>query len=114
MADPFNASEPNPTLTNAIDSSLWELYAQKQHYHSAVSTLARIFEEAFTKPNYNLEDFLDHGYHTLIDAELGKEIKAGRKVEVEWEIPKKIITAEGEGGGMNALGSLLESAMAAT
>jgi U3 small nucleolar RNA-associated protein 19 len=30
-----------------------------------VSTLARIFEEAFTKPNYALEDFLDHTYSTV-------------------------------------------------
>ena len=63
--DPFNPSEPNPTLTHAIESSLWELHTHKQHYHSAVSTLARIFEEAFTKPNYALEDFLDHTYSTV-------------------------------------------------
>lgn len=65
VSDLFNASEPNPTLTNAIESSLWELHIQKQHYHSAVSTLARIFEEAFTKPSYSLEDFLDHTYTTV-------------------------------------------------
>lgn len=64
-ADPFNATELNPTMTNALDSSLWELYTQKNHYHSAVSTLARIFEEVFTKPNYALEDFLDHTYSTV-------------------------------------------------
>ena len=30
-----------------------------------MSTLARIFEEAFTKPSYPLEDFLDHTYATV-------------------------------------------------
>ena len=64
-ADPFDENEPNPTLTNAIDSSLWELYSQKSHYHAPASTLARIFEEPFTKPNYSLEDFLDHTYSTV-------------------------------------------------
>ena len=64
-SDPFNSAELNPTLTNAIESSLWELHTQRQHYLSAVSTLARIFEEAFTKPNYSLEDFLDHTYTTV-------------------------------------------------
>ncbi|CAL1714795.1 unnamed protein product [Somion occarium] len=73
--DPFNPSEPNPTLTNAIESSLWELYSQRNHYHSAVSTLARIFEEAFTKPNYSLEDFLDHTYTTLYETEAKRKIK---------------------------------------
>lgn len=67
-SDPFNASEPNPTLTNAIESSLWELHTQRQHYHSSVSTLVRIFEEAFTKPSYSLEDFLDHTYTTVSES----------------------------------------------
>ncbi|KAH8093777.1 CBF-domain-containing protein [Cristinia sonorae] len=73
--DPFNNSEPNPTKTQAIDSSLWELYTHRQHYHSAVSTLAKIFSEAFTKPNYALEDFLDHTYSTLFDTEVKRRIK---------------------------------------
>jgi U3 small nucleolar RNA-associated protein 19 len=30
-----------------------------------VSTLAKIFSETFTKPEFNLEDFLDHGYGTV-------------------------------------------------
>ena len=64
-ADPFLADEPNPNLTNALDSSLWELYSHKSHYHAGVSTLARIFEEAFTKPSYPMEDFLDHTYATV-------------------------------------------------
>ena len=63
--DPFLPDETNPNTTNAIDSSLWELYSHKDHYDSAVSTLARIFEEAFTKPSYSMEDFLDHTYGTV-------------------------------------------------
>ncbi|THH14571.1 hypothetical protein EW146_g5773 [Bondarzewia mesenterica] len=73
--DPFLADEPNPNLTNALDSSLWELYSHKHHYHSGVSTLARIFEEAFTKPNFPLEDFLDHTYNTLFEAETKRRVK---------------------------------------
>jgi U3 small nucleolar RNA-associated protein 19 len=64
-ADPFLLDEPNPNLTNALDSSIWELYSHKNHYHAAVSTMARIFEEAFTKPSYPMEDFLDHTYATV-------------------------------------------------
>ncbi|KAG8217601.1 CBF/Mak21 family-domain-containing protein, partial [Butyriboletus roseoflavus] len=73
--DPFLADEANPNITNAIDSSLWELYSHKQHYDSAVSTLARILEEAFTKPGYSMEDFLDHTYGTLIEGETKHHIK---------------------------------------
>lgn len=116
MDDPFIPNETDPMATNALDSSLWELHTLQGHWHPNVATLAKIIGEPFTKREYQLEDFLDHSYATLVDAELGKEIKAGRKVEVEWEIPKRIVTAEGEGdgGGLNALGGLLERAMAAS
>ncbi|KAI0807034.1 CBF-domain-containing protein [Fomes fomentarius] len=63
--DGFDSAEPNPTLTNALESSLWELYSQREHYHAAVSTLAKIFQEAFTRPSYGMEDFLDHTYGTV-------------------------------------------------
>jgi U3 small nucleolar RNA-associated protein 19 len=65
MSDPFIADEPNPNSTNALDSSLWELHSHIHHYDSAVSTMARIFSEAFTKPGYSMEDFLDHTYGTV-------------------------------------------------
>jgi len=79
--DTFLPDEPNPNLTNALDSSLWELYSHKNHYHAAVSTMARIFEEAFTKPSYPMEDFLDHTYATLIEGEFKRRIKKDPAVE---------------------------------
>lgn len=63
--DPFDSQEKDPMLTNALDSSLWELVSHRNHYHPSVSTLAKIFQEAFRKPNYALEDFLDHTYGTV-------------------------------------------------
>jgi U3 small nucleolar RNA-associated protein 19 len=63
--DPFDMAEPNPNLTDALESSLWELYSHKKHYHPAVSTLVKVLEEAFTKPSYAMEDFLDHTYGTV-------------------------------------------------
>jgi U3 small nucleolar RNA-associated protein 19 len=32
---------------------------------SHVSTMGKIFEEVFTKPEFNLDDFLDHTYATV-------------------------------------------------
>jgi len=81
--DQFIATEPNPNLTGALETSLWELHSHKNHYHSGVSTLARIFEEAFTKPGYSMEDFLDHTYGTLIDTESKRRIKKEPAVVVE-------------------------------
>jgi U3 small nucleolar RNA-associated protein 19 len=63
--DPFDAKEPSPYLTNALSSSLWELVSHRNHYHAPLATMARIFSEAFTKPGYAMEDFLDHTYATV-------------------------------------------------
>ena len=62
MDDPFDMEEQDPMLTNAIESSVWELAALQSHYHPNVATLAKIISEQFTKRAYNLEDFLDHSY----------------------------------------------------
>jgi U3 small nucleolar RNA-associated protein 19 len=65
MLDPFDPDENNPVVTNALESSLWELVTHQNHYHSSVSTLAKIFQEAFRKHNYDMEEFLDHTYGTV-------------------------------------------------
>ncbi|KAI9465893.1 CBF-domain-containing protein [Lactarius psammicola] len=101
--DPFVADEPNPNLTNALDSSLWELRSHKHHYHAGVSTLARILDEAFTKPNYPLEDFLDHTYATLIEGELKRRIKKDPAVEIDEPTG---IFEEGGDSGRNVVESL--------
>jgi len=81
--DQFDANESNPNITGALQTSLWELHSHRNHYHSGVSTLARIFEEAFTKPGYSMEDFLDHTYGTLFDAESKRRIKKEPAVAME-------------------------------
>ncbi|KAF2151343.1 CBF-domain-containing protein [Myriangium duriaei CBS 260.36] len=110
MDDPFDMSETDPVQTSAIDSSLWELHTLQHHYHPNVATLAKIISEQFTKQEYNVEDFLDHSYNGLIDAELGKDLK--KAPVVEFEIPKRIVTKEG--GGLNEAGSLLQLAIQAS
>ncbi|KAI8939944.1 hypothetical protein NX059_003670 [Plenodomus lindquistii] len=101
MDDPFDMDESDPMLTNAMESSVWELEALQSHYHPNVATLAKIISEQFTKRSYNLEDFLDHSYNALLNVELDRELK--KEPEVEFEIPKRIFTAE---EGLNPLGQL--------
>lgn len=111
--DPFDPDEPDPTETGALGSSIWEIHTLQAHWHPNVATLARIVGEPFTKDSYNLEDFLDHSYASLIEAEVGggdgrKEMK--RPPVVEWEIPKHVFLSDGdkEGeGGMNEFGRLM-------
>ncbi|KAG8428411.1 Maturation and nuclear export of 40S ribosomal subunits interacting protein [Metarhizium acridum] len=86
--DPFLAEETEPTKTRAIDSCLWELVQLQSHYHPNIATIAKVMSEQFTKQSYNMEDFLDHSYASLLDAELGKDVK--KAPVIEFQIPKRI------------------------
>ena len=93
--DPFDMMETDPQKTPAIDSSLWELETLQSHYHPNVASLAGIISEQFTKQQYNIEDFLDHGYGSMLESELAKQAK--REAVVEWKIPKRIFLRAGSG-----------------
>lgn len=95
--DPFRMDEPDPMETDALESSLWEIQMLQSHYHPNVATIAKIISEQFTKQAYNMEDFLDHSYGSMLDAELSKDIK--RAPVVEYEIPKRIFMKYGEDEG---------------
>ncbi|KAJ4861144.1 CBF/Mak21 family domain-containing protein [Trichoderma breve] len=92
--DPFNATETDPMDTGAIDSCLWEIVQLQSHYHPNVATIAKILSEQFTKQSYNMEDFLDHSYASLLDAEMAKDIK--KAPVVEFQIPKRVFLPQDE------------------
>jgi U3 small nucleolar RNA-associated protein 19 len=102
--DPFSMDETDPMLTGALESSIWEIETLQSHYHPNVATLAKIISEQFTKLSYNLDDFLDYSYKSLLDAELGKSMK--KTPVVEYQIPKQIFSGE-KAGDLNYLGSLM-------
>lgn len=81
--DPFDINESNPLKTNAIGSSLWELETLMSHYHPNIATLAKIFGEPFRKHSYNLEDFLDWSYGTLLESEKNRRYKTMAALEFE-------------------------------
>ncbi|KAJ4469567.1 ribosome biogenesis protein Noc4 [Lentinula aciculospora] len=84
--DPFLPTHPNPLLTNALSSSLFELHAHVSHYHAPVSSMAKVFEGVFTKDEYKMEDFLDHGYGSLFDAEANRKIKKEPALNMDMEL----------------------------
>lgn len=110
MDDPFDMAQSDPMETGAIESSLWEIETLSSHYHPNVATLAGIIAQQFTKQRYELEDFLDHTYNGLVEGELERVLK--KAPVVEFEIPKRIITAED--GALDRVGGLLETAILAT
>ena len=95
--DPFDMTEMNPMVTGAIDSCVWELVSLQNHYHPNVASLAKIISEQFTKERYNLDDFLDHSYASLLEGELAREIK--KAPVTEWQIPKRVFREDDKDGG---------------
>ncbi|CAN3353160.1 nucleolar complex protein 4 [Diutina catenulata] len=81
--DPYDVHEANPLKTGAIESSAWELEALMTHYHPNIATLAKILGEPFRKLSYNLEDFLDWSYQSLLEAESTKRYKGTAALEFE-------------------------------
>ncbi|KAF9999640.1 hypothetical protein BGZ80_011293 [Entomortierella chlamydospora] len=81
--DLYNHTEDDPMKCHALQSSLWELQTLQNHFAPNVSTLAKIFNEQFTKPSYNLEDFLDHTYATMFKNEVTKKRKGDAALAVE-------------------------------
>ncbi|KAI1003125.1 Uncharacterized protein K3495_g5082 [Podosphaera aphanis] len=98
MSDPYLMDEKDPMETNAIESSLWEIVMLQSHYHPNVATLAKIISEQFTKSSYNIEDFLDHSYGSMLEAETSKDIK--KIPTIEFEIPKRIFMEHEPGSNM--------------
>ena len=93
-ADPFDTSEEDPLKTNAIDSSIWELTSMRTHYLGSVSTLAKIFQEQLTKPNYNMDDFLDHAYTSVcLDSSPVMNMSWHSLQLFETELKRKIVHA---------------------
>lgn len=84
--DPYNNEEPDPLKTGALGSSLWELETLMSHYHPNIATLARIFKEPFRKHHYNMEDFLDWSYASLLESENTRKYRDRVALEFEkWD-----------------------------
>ena len=105
--DPFRMQEIDPVNTGAIDSCLWELDTLQNHFHPNAASLAKVISQEFRKQSYNLEDFLDHSYNSLVASDLGKEMK--KAPVVEYEIPKQIFTAP---DGESTLGDFMKEMLA--
>lgn len=81
--DTFDDMETDPLKTGAITSSLWEMETLQSHYHPNVATLANIFSQPFRKQHYNMEDFLDWSYNSLLESENTRKLKS--EVALEYE-----------------------------
>lgn len=98
LEDPYLPNEEDPMETQAIDSCIWEIVQLQSHYHPNVATITKIVSEQFTKQIYNMEDFLDHSYGSLLEAEMVKNVK--KAPVVEFSIPKRVLLPQDAESGM--------------
>lgn len=98
LEDPYLPNEEDPMETHAIDSCIWEVVQLQSHYHPNVATITKIVSEQFTKQIYNMEDFLDHSYGSLLEAEMVKNVK--KAPVVEFSIPKRVLLPQDAESGM--------------
>ncbi|KAJ1921246.1 Maturation and nuclear export of 40S ribosomal subunits interacting protein [Mycoemilia scoparia] len=75
FVDPYDEDEKDPAKCKAIDSSLWEIETLQNHYYANIANLAKMFNEPFRRPLYDLEEFLDHNYSTLFDEDTCRKLK---------------------------------------
>lgn len=75
--DPFDEAEEDPTKTDAIESYLWEFMVLTEHYDPMVSKLAQVFKnQTFEKLPYDLREFSEMSYQSVLDTELGRKQKS--------------------------------------
>ena len=72
--DPFKSDENDPAKTNAINSSLWEIEALQKHPNPSVSTLAKSFNQSFSKRPYNMKNFCSSTYKDMFDRQIHRRI----------------------------------------
>ncbi|KAL1925688.1 uncharacterized protein VTP21DRAFT_571 [Calcarisporiella thermophila] len=92
--DPYNFDELDPYRCGAQESSLWEVKMLQEHYYPNVSSLAKIFSEKFDKQSFVLEDFLDHTYGSMIEADLARKQK--KEPALAFETPKYLFKSSGK------------------
>ena len=73
-ADTFNNEETDPSKTNAINTSLWEVEALQKHPNPSVSTLAKRFNQSFSKKAYNMNNFCSSTYKDMFDRQINRRI----------------------------------------
>jgi U3 small nucleolar RNA-associated protein 19 len=94
MEDVYDADEKDPAKSRAIESCLWELNALEQHYHPAVSSMAKGCGMEDSKTLYHdLDQFLVHTYKSLFDQERQRgNNKRKIKIPLTFHKPKGLFT----------------------
>jgi U3 small nucleolar RNA-associated protein 19 len=75
--DRFLPTEADPAAAQSLESSLWELYGSRAHYHPAVAALAKDMERKWDKHEAKLpmDEYTAHTYRELFELEASRKVK---------------------------------------
>eukprot|EP00039_Didymoeca_costata_P013383 m.203006 g.203006 ORF g.203006 m.203006 type:complete len:526 (+) comp15755_c0_seq29:51-1628(+) len=97
--DPYIMSEPDPSKSRALESSLWEMQSLRSHYHPDVAKLVCVLEDpALRKKEMNLARACQTTYSKLLKQELNRGHEAGHEdteLPTTYLKPTALVTAVG-------------------
>lgn len=73
--DPFIMDERDPSKSNALDSSLWEVATLQSHVLPSVATAARFISNPFPSVEWDLASVLEINENDIFDKEISKKSK---------------------------------------
>ncbi|XP_004535222.1 nucleolar complex protein 4 homolog A [Ceratitis capitata] len=73
--DPFVMEERDPTKSNALDSSLWEVVSLQKHAIPAVANAARFISQPLPSTEWDLSSVLELKEDDIFDQEIAKKSK---------------------------------------
>ncbi|KAJ0405387.1 hypothetical protein P43SY_000266 [Pythium insidiosum] len=73
--DPYNSEEADPQQSNALQSSLWEIYSMRHHYNAEVAAKAKLFEEKLRSQFLDLDDCMEVTYKSTFEQQLKRKTK---------------------------------------
>jgi U3 small nucleolar RNA-associated protein 19 len=80
--DPFDADEPLPDLSRAVDSSMFEIEALRRSYYETTAKLVHLFEQPIGIADHLLGDVLTTDYNDLMNAELSRRVRQSAATSV--------------------------------
>ncbi|GLD97638.1 hypothetical protein PINS_up006328 [Pythium insidiosum] len=73
--DPYKSEEADPQQSNALQSSLWEIYSMRHHYNAEVAAKAKLFEEKLRSQFLDLDDCMEVTYKSTFEQQLKRKTK---------------------------------------
>ena len=83
--DPYDFEATDPQLSNAIQSSLWEIKTLQKHWNGKVREAAKFMNRPIPKEEWDLSDLLEITFVDLVEETFNKELP-----EVDIELSQSV------------------------